>query len=140
MNAPRPRMHHPGNDLRQCARAAERSVAPGGYDGASNRVGAMLLAKARNNASKLAPGSCCNNVGCGCSASSHAHVEGTVMAKREATRGIVDLKGGNAEIEYYPVHAFMPDGVYERLLFGKLPLPENKPACRSCEEVSCVCE
>ena len=62
-----------------------------------------FLAEFEQHVGQFALGQRVDQVGRGRAAAAHAHVERTVAAEREAARRIVELEGGDAEVQHHAI-------------------------------------
>ena len=87
-------------------------------DGARDFPGKALFAVVGNHAPQLRLRSAAEPLGCGFAARRvHAHVERSVKAEGKAPRGIVDLRGGNADVKENAIDGADPDRA-ERFAHG----------------------
>ena len=98
-----PAAKHAGDDVGKLAGARDRLFRPAGSNGAGDGAGALLLAERGDDGGKVAFGERVDEVACGRAFGAHAHVERAVLAEREAALGLIELHGGDAEVEGNPV-------------------------------------
>ena len=67
-------------------------------DRTGNRSGPTFLAIVAQNSHQLLPLSVLEKVGCGGTASAHAHIEGTILGKTEPALGTVELERGTPDV------------------------------------------
>src|SRR5262249_31706673 len=94
---------HAGDDVGKLRGPCDRRFLPARDNGPGDRPGPLLLAECADDGGKLALGQLIDEVACGRAGAAPAHVETAVLAEGEAALRLVELHGGDAEIERHAV-------------------------------------
>ena len=97
-------------------------------DGPGDRPGALLLAVAEEDVGELRLAQLVDQIGRAGAFAAHAHVERSVAAEGEAALGLVELHGGDAEIERNPVGRRHALGGQEIDHLAEAALDQGQPA------------
>src|SRR3954470_15370547 len=87
-------------------RALEWPFFPARLDHAGDAAGVTLFAEEAEDAGKVARLETVDDIGSTQARLRHAHVERSVAAEGKATLGLVELHGGNADVEHDAIGAF----------------------------------
>ncbi len=104
-------------------------------DGAGNGARLALLAEQENDVGEVALARGGDHVGRVRAGCAHAHVERTVEAEREAARRLIELHGGDAEIEHDAVDGVKAGRARNMIEIGEALLDQRQAAIRLRNEI-----
>ena len=134
------RPDHARHDLGERRRGLDRAFPPGLDDGAGHRPRAALLAVMVDDVGQRRLLGAIDKVGGALAGALHAHVQGPIVAEREAAVGLVDLHRGDADIEDDGVGRFdalFPD---KRIKRAEPAGHEGQTPFGSCHEAGATCD
>ena len=121
---------HTLDQRRELARALERRLLPVLDDGRRDGARAPLLAKPEQDIRDLVFLECIDNIGRAPPRARHPHVERPVAHEGEAALRLVELHGGNAEVQHNAVHPVPADGARRVLHLREWRLDQPEPPAR----------
>ncbi len=98
----------------QIARRLERLFRPPLLDGAGNAPRLLFLAEKAENTNEIADLGAIDDIGSTHAGSRHAHVERPIPLERKTALGLVDLHGGDADIEHHAIEPSTEHGRPDR--------------------------
>ena len=106
----------------------DRLFAAGGHDRTGDGTGVAFLAERLDDRCQVSFGRRCQEIGRRRPVAAHAHVERTIVAKGEATVGLIELQRGNSEVEDDAVNGVVPAIARDRLQIGEFVLDQSRAA------------
>ncbi len=120
--------HHLGHDLGKLERAHDRRLGTRLDDRLGDAARVALLAEAVDQVGELGFRQLRHQIGRGDAGTRHAHVERPVAAEREAALALVELHGGDADIEHHAVDLRRVQHARHLVEIAEAVLGDDEPA------------